>query len=105
MLLSGKIDEKNCMGRGTIEHINQIVRDIGYSDYVVMKTIAQNSEAWRSASNREGTGDSKKSQELMNHKVSFYFILDVIEVNNFSIMQRNLIFEYRSMHNKSKFLI
>lgn len=42
MLMEGKIDQKNCIGRKILEYIDQLVKDVACGRYVERRTLAQN---------------------------------------------------------------
>ena len=51
LLLKGKVEGKNWVGRHRIPYIRQIVQDVGYKSYAEMKELALIREKWRTASN------------------------------------------------------
>ena len=52
LLLEGKVEGKNWVGRHRVPYIKQIVQDVGCKSYVEMKELALMREKWRAASNR-----------------------------------------------------
>ena len=52
LVMEGRVEDKNCRGRPRLEYVKQIASDVGCGSYVEMKRLAQDREAWRSASSQ-----------------------------------------------------